>query len=354
MRATGFAYSEPNAPFRRIDYPLEPGPDEAVVKVAGCGLCHTDVGFYYGDVAPRAALPLVLGHEISGVVEAAGDDFAALVGRGVVIPSVMPCGECERCAAGMPNTCARQFMPGNDGHGGFADRIVVPARYLAKLPADLKGYELADLSVIADAVTTPYQSVSRAGLKPGDVAVVVGVGGIGTYAVQIARARGAHVVAIDIDDSKLERIRHHGAHETFNVRDVDLKEARKAVRKLVTGDGHADFGWKVFEMSGTKQGQELAFALLPASGTLAVVGFTMAKLELRLSNLMALDATCFGNWGCAPELYPGAIEMVLDGRVNMKPFIRRHTMSQINELFEAAHAGKLTERAILVPEGDSA
>ena len=349
MLARGFAYSEPKSPFRAIEYDLEPGVDEAIIKVAGCGLCHTDVGFYFGDVAPRAKLPLVLGHEISGVVEAVGEHFSALQGAQVIVPSVMPCGDCPHCKAGCSNTCVRQFMPGNDGHGGFASRIKVPARYLTKLPADLAGYELGDLSVIADAVTTPYQSVQRSGLKAGEVAIIVGTGGIGTYAVQIAKAVGAFVVALDIDDAKLERIRSHGADAVFNVRDVSVKDTRKEVRKLVTGAGQPDFAWKIFEMSGSTAGQELAYALLPPSGTLAVVGFTMGKLELRLSNLMAFDAVCFGNWGCTPDLYPAAVEMVLSGKVNLKPFIKRHSLDQIQPLFEAAHRGELNKRAILVP-----
>ena len=165
----------------------------------------------------------------------------------------------------------------------------------------------------------------------------------------IAKAVGAYVLALDIDDAKLERIRSHGADAVFNVRDVSVKEARKEVRRLVTAAGKPDFAWKIFEMSGSGAGQELAYALLPASGTLAVVGFTMAKLELRLSNLMAFDAVCFGNWGCAPELYPAAVEMVLSGKVNLKPFIKRHSLDQIQPLFEAAHRGELNERAILVP-----
>ncbi|MCG3185190.1 MAG: 6-hydroxycyclohex-1-ene-1-carbonyl-CoA dehydrogenase [Planctomycetes bacterium] len=349
MFARGFAYSEPKAPFAPIEYRLEPGPAEVIVKVAGCGLCHTDVGFYFGDVAPRARLPLVLGHEISGVVEQAGADFAHLQGAQVIVPSVMPCGECPNCKAGCSNTCVRQFMPGNDGHGGFADRIKVPGRYLAKLPANLGGYQLAELSVIADAVTTPYQSVQRSGLKQGDVAIVVGSGGIGTYGVQIAKAMGAYVVALDIDDAKLERIAAHGADAVFNVRGVSSKDVRKQVRKQVTGVGKPDFAWKIFEMSGSAAGQELAYSLLPPSGTLAVVGFTMDKLELRLSNLMAFDAVCFGNWGCTPDLYLAAIELVLSGKVNLKPFIKQHSLNDIQPLFEAAHHGKLSERAILVP-----
>lgn len=350
MLAHGQAFSKPCAPFGSIDYDLAPGPGDVIVQVAGCGLCHTDVGFYFGDVAPRAPLPLVLGHEISGTVVRAGSDSQELLGRNVVVPSVMPCGSCAHCRAGFENTCTRQFMPGNDGHGGFATHIKVPGRYLAPLPADLRGYQLAELAVIADAVTTPYQSVLRSGLRQGDVAVVVGAGGIGTYGVQIAAALGARVLAIDIDDTKLARLRDFGAAITFNSKGQDLKTARGAVRKLVAAAGWPDFGWKIFEMSGSAAGQELAYNLIPPSGTLAIVGFTLARLELRLSNLMAFDATCFGNWGCAPRHYPEVIKMVLDGRVNLKPFIQTHPLSQIQPLFEQAHHGGLQQRAILVPE----
>ncbi|MBK8207050.1 MAG: 6-hydroxycyclohex-1-ene-1-carbonyl-CoA dehydrogenase [Planctomycetes bacterium] len=350
MLAHGFAFHATATGFRLAEYELAPGAAEVVVRVAGCGLCHTDVGFYYGDVAPRAPLPLVLGHEIAGTVVAAGSRHEALIGQRVVVPSVVPCGECERCRAGAENTCARQFMPGNDGHGGFADHVKVPGAGLALLPDDLAGYQLHELSVIADAVTTPYQAVLRSGLKQGDVAIVVGVGGIGTYAVQLAAARGARVVALDIDDAKLQRIRALGAAETINVKGMDAKSARKAVRKAVTDLDAPDFGWTIFEMSGSPAGQELAWALIPPAGTLAVVGFTPKPLNIKLSSLMAFDAAAFGNWGCAPRHYPAVIELVLNGKVNLRPFIRSYPLEQIGELFEAAHAGKLVERAILQPQ----
>ncbi|MBX3460845.1 MAG: 6-hydroxycyclohex-1-ene-1-carbonyl-CoA dehydrogenase [Planctomycetes bacterium] len=354
MYAQGFAYSSPAGGFRAAEYPLVPRDHEVVVRVAGCGLCHTDVGFYYGDVAPRAPLPLVLGHEISGEVVSAGARFSQLVGASVVVPSVVPCGDCERCAARCENTCARQFMPGNDGHGGFASHVKVPGAGLAVLPADLKGYALHELSVIADAVTTPWQTVLRAGIGQGQAVVVVGVGGIGGYAVQLAAAQGAKVVAIDIDDAKLDLIRAHGAFAAINCRGAEIKDVRKRVQRAISEAGLPDFGWKVLEMSGTPAGQELAFSLLPPSGTLAVVGFTPEKLKLRLSNLMAFDATAFGNWGCAPRHYPAAIDMVLSGRVTLKPFIKSYPLEQIGELFEAAHAGKLQQRAILVPPQEEA
>ncbi|MBM3557872.1 MAG: zinc-binding dehydrogenase, partial [Alphaproteobacteria bacterium] len=107
--------------------------------------------------------------------------------------------------------------------------------------------------------------------------------------------------------------------------------------------------WFVFECSGTGAGQQTAWSLLVHGATLCVVGFTMAKVEVRLSNLMAFDARALGNWGCVPELYPKALDLVLDGKVKVGPFVKRHPLSRINEIFTEVHAHKLRERAVLVP-----
>ena len=169
-------------------------------KVAGCGVCHTDVGFASEGVPTRHALPLVLGHEIAGHVVAADDKAQHWMGQAVIVPAVIACGECPACKAGRSTTCRRQFMPGNDGNGGFATHVRVPARGLCRVPDKLPvGVSLEALSVVADAVTTPYEAIRRSGLKAGEVAVVVGAGGIGGFAVQIAAALGAKAVAIDVD-----------------------------------------------------------------------------------------------------------------------------------------------------------
>ncbi|MCK6439045.1 MAG: 6-hydroxycyclohex-1-ene-1-carbonyl-CoA dehydrogenase [Planctomycetes bacterium] len=350
MRAYGYPCAKSQAPFERREFDVaKPGPEEAVVRVAGCGLCHTDISFAHGDVQPRHAFPLTLGHEISGVVEIAGERFRHLQGKKVIVPAVMPCGACVMCKAGFDGSCRKQFMPGNDGDGGFASHLTVPAQHLCVLPDTLAGYELAELSVIADAVTTPYQSIVRSNLKPGEVAIVIGTGGIGTYGVQIAKAFGAHVVAVDINDEKLTALRDYGASVTFNCAGKDAGQSKKAIREMVKQAGLPDFGWKIFEMSGTAAGQELAFNLIPPAGTMAVVGFTMDIPKVRLSNLMALDATCFGNWGCSPRHYPAVVDLVLSGKITLKPFIQRHPLTEINALFELAHRGQLTRRAILVP-----
>jgi 6-hydroxycyclohex-1-ene-1-carbonyl-CoA dehydrogenase len=106
MEIRGYAFREPNAPLEPFvrEERIE-SPDQVIVRVAGCGLCHTDITFYTGEVAPRHELPLVLGHEISGVVEETGELHRHLLGRPVLVPAVMPCGECDRCRAGLPNTC---------------------------------------------------------------------------------------------------------------------------------------------------------------------------------------------------------------------------------------------------------
>jgi len=270
----------------------------------------------------------------------------------VLVPAVMPCGECDACKRGKPTICPRQEMPGNDIQGGFATHIDVPARGLC--PVDearlaKAGLQLADISVVADAVTTPYQAVIQAGVAPGQLVIVNGVGGVGGYCVQVAAAFGATVVAIDVDAKKLEMVAAHGASKTFDVREVDPKNLKKEIGAFARSKGLPSREWAIFECSGTAAGQLTAWSLLVHGATLAVVGFTMDKVEVRLSNLMAFHARALGNWGCPPELYPPALDMVLDGKVKLAPFVERHPLETINEVFEGVHGRKLTRRAVLVP-----
>ncbi|MBI5110636.1 MAG: 6-hydroxycyclohex-1-ene-1-carbonyl-CoA dehydrogenase [Rhodovulum sp.] len=329
-----------------------PGVGQVLVEIAGCGVCHTDLGFHYDGVRTNKPLPLTLGHEISGRVVAAGAGAESWVGRAVIVPAVIPCGRCDACRRGRGTICAEQVMPGNDIEGGFASHIVVPAAGLcpvdeARLAA--AGLTLADLSVVADAVTTPYQAVVQAEVGPGTLAVVIGTGGVGGYCVQIAAAFGATVVAIDVDAKKLETIARHGAAKTINAREVDQKTLKKEIGAFAKERGLPGREWVIFECSGTAPGQATAWSLLTHGGTVAVVGFTMDKLELRLSNLMAFHARALGNWGCPPELYPGALDLVLDGRIALAPFVERHPLDSINQVFADAHDHKLVRRAIMVP-----
>ncbi len=345
--------TELRAPLQRVGFdPFPPAAGEVVVEVAGCGVCHTDLGYLYDGVRPSHPLPLTLGHEISGRVVAAGTGAEKYLGKAVIVPSVVPCGHCGPCSRGRPHICAEQKMPGNHVHGGFASHVVVPAHGLC--PVDetrlaAVGLGLADVSVVADAMTTPYEACKRAGVKAGTFAVVVGAGGVGGYCVQIAAALGAVVVALDIDAEKLAALRDHGATAVINLRDTDPKTLKKAVGELAVQHGCPKTEWAIFECSGTGAGQLTAYGLLTHGATLSVVGFTMDKIEVRLSNLMAFDARAIGNWGCAPELYPEALELVLQQRVQVAPFVERHPLADVNRVLTDVHAKTIKRRVVLVP-----
>lgn len=342
-----------NQPLVQTEFdPAPAGPDEVVVEIAGCGVCHTDLGYYYDGVRTNHALPLTLGHEISGRVVAAGAQAQNWMGKTVIVPAVIPCGTCDVCRRGKPTICPNQKMPGNDIQGGFATHIVVPSRGLC--PVDevrlkASGIALADLSVVADAVTTPYQAVTQAGVSEGDLVVVNGVGGVGGYAAQIASALGGTVVAIDVSQDKLDALAGAGVALAFNARQMNARDLKPAIREFAKKRGLRPTEWIIFECSGTRAGQETAFSLLNHGATLGVVGFTMDKVEIRLSNLMAFHARALGNWGCPPDLYPAALELVLDGRVKVSPFVEKHPLDEINRIFEAVHAGALKRRAVLIP-----
>ena len=144
------------------------------------------------------------------------------------------------------------------------------------------------------------------------------VGGVGGFGAQIARAFGAAVVAIDVDPAKLEALAPY-VDATFNAAEYAFKDLRKAVSAFVKEQGKRRTEWKIFETSGTAAGQKTAFGLMTFGGHLSVVGFTMDKVEIRLSNLMAFHATARGNWGCMPKYYAPVRDLVLSGKVKMAP-----------------------------------
>lgn len=341
---------EPGRPLEAACDPLpEPAAGQVRVKVAGCGVCHTDLGFYHGHVRTRAPLPLVLGHEISGTVEAAGDGATAWIGRDVLVPAVIPCGACAFCRSGRGNICTHQSMPGNDADGGFASHVIVTTVGLTAIDSIPEGYTLADFAVIADAVTTPLQAIERAGVDADDLVIVTGVGGVGGYAVQIAASRGASVIALDINSDRLGLLAENTGATTIDVAEMAPRDVRGAVREQARTLGFPRHSWKIFECSGTTPGQETAFSLLVPAATLAIVGYSHQPVSLRLSNLMAFDASAFGSWGCPPELYPEAVRLVRDGEIDLRPFIRQMPMERIEEAFALTNAATEPYRIVLTP-----
>ncbi|MFH1243831.1 MAG: 6-hydroxycyclohex-1-ene-1-carbonyl-CoA dehydrogenase, partial [Pseudomonadota bacterium] len=235
-------------------------PGEVMVEVAGCGVCHTDLGYFYDGVPTVSKPPLTLGHEISGKVVAGDKEW---IGKEVIIPAVMPCRKCILCKTGRGNRCLAQKMPGNSLglYGGFSSHIPVPAVDLC----EVKGrgdVPLSHLAVVADAATTPYQAAKRADLQPGDNVVIVGItGGVGQYMGQLAKALGAKtVIGIARNKEKLERSLKYGADLVINSKDKDEKAISSEFRAICKENGLPNSGWKIFEITGVKAGQEIALA----------------------------------------------------------------------------------------------
>ncbi len=334
----------------KVEVPVpELKDDEVLVEIAGCGVCHTDLGYFYQGVPTVVKPPLSLGHEISGTV-VAGDP--AWMGKEVIIPAVMPCRKCHMCKTGRGNRCLSQKMPGNSMgiYGGFSSHIPVPSIDLC----EVKGrgeFPLEHLAVVADAATTPFQAAKRGNIEVGDNVIVIGVGGVGQYVVQILKALGAEkIIAIDIDDDKLAKIKENGADFTVNSMGKSGRDISGELKIFRKENGLVSHGWKIFECSGTKPGQELALGLLSFTGKLVVVGYGPHKVEYAISRLMAFDAEIIGTWGCLPEYYPAVLSMVLSGKINVSSFVETRPMSSIAEAFNEAHSSPPEKRIILIPD----
>ncbi|MCH7683507.1 MAG: alcohol dehydrogenase catalytic domain-containing protein, partial [Gemmatimonadetes bacterium] len=174
-----------------------PGPGEVLVRVVGCGMCHTDLHYLDHGVKTFKEPPIILGHEAAGTVEKLGDGSGDVAeGDRVLIPAVLSCGTCRYCRRGRENICDNLVMLGNNMDGAYAEFVVVPASQLIAVPASIP---LERASIIADAVSTPYHAVKHRGrVQPGDIVAVVGCGGVGLNVVQCATLAGARVIAIDV------------------------------------------------------------------------------------------------------------------------------------------------------------
>jgi len=323
---------------------------QALVEVAGCGVCHTDLGYFYDGVPTVSKPPLTLGHEISGTVVAGEQEW---VGKEVVIPAVMPCRKCILCKTGRGNRCLAQKMPGNSlgPYGGFSSHIPVPSVDLCEVKNRGK-IPLAHLAVVADAATTPYQAAKRADFQPGDNVVVIGItGGVGQYMGQTVKALGANtVVGIARNQAKLDRALKYGTDFVINSTDKDARAVSQEFKNLCKANGLPSFGWKIFEVTGAGGGQEIALSLLSFVGKLVVVGFGLAKAEFMFGKLMAFDAEIIGTWGCLPEYYPIVLDMIVKKKIDIDAFVQTRPMSTIVETFEEAHKESPDKRIVLIPD----
>jgi L-iditol 2-dehydrogenase len=289
------------------------GPDEILVRVRACGICGSDVHGFDGSTGRRIP-PLVMGHEAAGEVAEVGDNVHDLrPGDRVTFDSTIYCGKCFHCERGEVNLCEnREVMGVSPGpyrrHGAFAEFVAVPRRIVYRLPDSL-GYEQAAL---IEAVSVAVHAVA---ISPkAETAVVVGAGMIGVLAAQALRAAGCRqVIAIDIDDGRLERAQKLGVPAVLNSKNVD---APAQVREMTGGRGVE----LAVECVGATDPIRTAIACTRKGGAVTLVGNFSPQVELPLQEVVTRQIRLQGSCASAGE-YPQCIELLASGAIQVDPLI---------------------------------
>jgi propanol-preferring alcohol dehydrogenase len=338
MRA--LRYHGPKKPLRLEDVPTpDPGPGEVLVRVTAAGICHTELHFLSG-LLDLGVAPLTLGHEIVGVVERVGPGVPpARGGERVIVYYYVGCGTCARCLAGDENLCdALRAEYGFVTDGGFAEYVRAPARNAIPLPASVSD---AAAAPIGCGVTTAVHAAKLANVGLGDWAVVYGTGAVGYGIVQVARLRGARVIAVGRSPAKLDAATALGAEHVVR---AGAENVAARVRELTGGHG-ADV---VFELVATKETMAASVSMLAKRGRLVFVGYSEDTFTIHPIQLVVGEHVVTASVGNTLAELREAVDLVASGRV--KTMVDRTLpLARFEEGFGALREGKLVGRAVLLP-----
>ncbi len=293
----------------------EPAADEILVRVRACGICGSDVHGLDGSTGRRLP-PLIMGHEAAGVVEETGAGVSGFrAGDRVTFDSTVWCGECFYCRRGEVNLCDnRQVLGVSPGeyrrHGAFAEYVTVPQRIAYRIPGELSFEHAA----MIEAVSVAVHAVSLTPVKLEDTAVVVGTGMIGVLAVQALRLAGCgRVIAVDIDDARLQMAARSGAAQTVNAAKADVP----AVVREATGGRGADIA---VEAVGTTATIQAALAATRKGGALTLIGNVSPAVELPLQSVVTRQIRVMGSCASAGE-YPACIGLLARRAIDVGPLV---------------------------------
>ncbi len=334
--------SEYHRPLELVERPVpEPdAPRSVVVRIAGAGVCATDLHAIDGLMEPAGLVPpVVLGHENAGYVHAVGDDVtAAAVGDAVLVYPAYSCGLCVPCRRGLDVHCERHQFTGLTRDGGFADYVLVDERSLLHLP---DGVDPVEVAPHADAGITAYHAVKKLlpRLEPGSTAAVIGVGGVGHIALQLVRVLGAaRVVGIDTDARRRELAAELGADDVLG----EENDVADAVRELTNGAG-ADV---VLDFVGTDETHASAMQMLARRGLYSIVGYGGMVSHPSVGFVVGetvVAGNLVGSWIDLWEL------LQLHGRGDVTLRSETHPLEEVNDVLDRLRAGEITGRAVLVP-----
>ncbi|WP_405865725.1 S-(hydroxymethyl)mycothiol dehydrogenase [Streptomyces sp. NBC_01515] len=336
----------------------DPGPGEALVKVDACGVCHTDLHYREGGI--NDDFPFLLGHEAAGVVESVGEGVTDVApGDFVILNWRAVCGNCRACRRGRPQYCfnthnAKQKMTLLDGTelspalgiGAFAEKTLVAAGQCTKVDraASAAAAGLLGCGVMAGIGA----AINTGNVGRGDTVAVIGCGGVGDAAIAGSRLAGAaRIIAVDIDDRKLEKARSLGATHTVNSKAGDPVEA---IRELTGGFG-ADV---VIEAVGRPETYKQAFYARDLAGTVVLVGVPTPemKLELPLLDVFGRGGSLKSSWygDCLPSRdFPMLIDLYLQGRLDLDAFVTETiALEDVEKAFERMHGGDVLRSVVVL------
>jgi propanol-preferring alcohol dehydrogenase len=304
------------------------GPGQVGVAVRAAGLCGTDLHAAHGEF-PLPSLPVIMGHEGAGVVDAVGEGVTGIeVGDRVLLLPGETCGSCDACRSGHLGLCTQARIFGMARDGTFAERIVVPPSCILALP---EGIPFEHGAILADAVATAYHAVAtRAGVTGGERLAVVGCGGVGIHAILLARLLGAKtIVAVDPSEGALRRASAAGADATVDAR---AEDARKAIRRAAGGGGPEI----VIEYAGRKASVELALASVARGGRVVVGGVGMEAPQLPpLVSFVGREIAVLGSMGYSRAEIERVVELTASGRLDLSGSItRRYPLERVAEALD--------------------
>ncbi|WP_405634729.1 S-(hydroxymethyl)mycothiol dehydrogenase [Streptomyces sp. NBC_00056] len=336
----------------------DPGPGEAVVKVEACGVCHTDLHYKQGGIGDE--FPYLLGHEAAGVVESVGEGVSEVaVGDFVVLNWRAVCGQCRACRRGRPQYCfdthnAEQKMTLADGTevspalgiGAFAEKTLVAAGQCTKVDPSVSP---AVAGLLGCGVMAGIGAAINTGqVGRGDSVAVIGCGGVGGAAIAGSRLAGAaRIIAVDIDDNKLETARSLGATHTVNSRTQDAVEA---IRELTGGNG-ADV---VVEAVGRPETYEQAFYARDLAGTVVLVGVPTPdmRIELPLLDVFGRGGALKSSWygDCLPSRdFPMLVDLHQQGRLGLGAFVTETVgLGDVEKAFARMHDGDVLRSVVVL------
>ena len=338
----------------------DPGPGEVVIDVQACGVCHTDL--HYREGAINDDFPFLLGHEAAGTVSQIGAGVTNLSeGDFVVLNWRAVCGECRSCLRGKSQYCfsthnAQQKMTFDGielspalGIGAFAEKTLVAAGQATKVSDDVEP-EVAGL-IGCGVMAGLGAALNTGGVTRGDSVAVWGCGGVGDAAIEGSRIAGAHtIIAIDLDQRKLEWAKEFGATHTINSSDMDTSQVIEAVRSLTGGNG-VDVAIEAIGLPAT---YEQAFYSRDLAGTVVLVGVPSPEMRIDLPLIEvfgrggALKSSWYGD--CLPSRdFPMLIDLYLQGRLQLDRFVsEKITIEEVENAFQKMERGEVLRSVVII------